>query len=157
MISSHFAWLLFSLIAPVRVSSTILISSGYNRYTGLKTNFTGSTCNISPFRSGKFIFIPVFHFSYVSMLSHLSRIQPFAHEAPLSMGFSRQEYWSGLQCPHPGESSQPRIKATSLKSPALARGFFTTSAAREANSLYIYLLDTNGYLTILYKRVSLCM
>ena len=106
--------LLFSLIAPVRVSSTILISRGHNRYTGLKTKFTGCTCNISPFRSGKFIFIPVFRFSYVSMLSHFSRIQPFAtpwtvaHEALLSMGFSRQEYWSRSQCPHPGESSQPR-------------------------------------------------
>ena len=69
--------LLFSLIAPVRVSSTILISRGYNRHTGLKIKFTGCTCNISPFRLGKFIFIPVFRFSYVSMLSHFSHIQPF--------------------------------------------------------------------------------
>ena len=31
-----------------------------------------------------------------------------AHQAPLSMGFPRQEYWSGLPCPSPGESSRPR-------------------------------------------------
>ena len=36
-------------------------------------------------------------------------VEPYvAHQAPLSMGFSKQEYWSGLPCPLPGESSQPR-------------------------------------------------
>ena len=39
-----------------------------------------------------------------------------ALEAPLSMGFSRQEYWSGLLCPSPGDILNPRIK---LKSPSL--------------------------------------
>ena len=43
-----------------------------------------------------------------------------------SMRFSRQEYWSGLPCPFPGNLSDPGIKPTSLKSPALAVGFFTT-------------------------------
>ncbi|ELR59872.1 hypothetical protein M91_19863, partial [Bos mutus] len=50
------------------------------------------------------------------------------HQAPLSMGFSRQEYWSGLPYPPPGDLPNPRIKPMSLMSPALAGGFFTTSA-----------------------------
>ena len=51
------------------------------------------------------------------------------------MGFSRQEYWSGLSCPPPGDLPDPGIKPVSLKSHALARGFFTTSATwRETSS-----------------------
>ena len=42
-----------------------------------------------------------------------------AHQAPLSMGFSRQEYWSGLPCPPPGDLPKPGIEPGSLMSPAL--------------------------------------
>ena len=49
-------------------------------------------------------------------------------QAPLSMGFSRQEYWSGLPGPPPGDLSDPGIEPVSLTSPALAGRFFTTSA-----------------------------
>ena len=49
-------------------------------------------------------------------------------QAPLSMGFSRQEQWSGLPCPSPGDLSHPGIEPASLMSPALAGGFFTSSA-----------------------------
>ena len=49
-----------------------------------------------------------------------------SHQAPLSMGFSRQEYWSGLPCPPPGDLPNPGIKLVSLASPALADGSFTT-------------------------------
>ena len=52
--------------------------------------------------------------------------------APLSMGFSRQEYWSGLPFPPPGDLPNPGIKPISLMSPALAVRFFTTSAIWEA-------------------------
>ena len=55
-----------------------------------------------------------------------------AHQAPLSMGFSRQEYWSGLPCPSPGDLLYPGIELVSLTSLALASGFFTTSATWEA-------------------------
>ena len=41
------------------------------------------------------------------------------HQTPLSMGFSRQEYRSGLPCPSPGDLSDPKIEPESLKSPAL--------------------------------------
>ena len=43
-------------------------------------------------------------------------------------GFSRQEYWSGLPCPSPGDFPNPGIEPVSLRSPALAGGFFTTRA-----------------------------
>ena len=48
------------------------------------------------------------------------------HPAPLSMQFSRQEYWSGLPFPSPGDLTNPRIKPASLVSPALVGVFFTT-------------------------------
>ena len=74
------------------------------------------------------------------MLSRFSCVQLFvtlwtvAHQAPLSMGFSRQEYWSGLPCPPPGDLPDPGMESASLMSPALAGMFFTTSATWEAQS-----------------------
>ena len=56
-----------------------------------------------------------------------------AFQVPLSMGFSRQEYWSGLPCPPPGDLPNPGIEPVSLASPALAGAFFTTSAPWEAH------------------------
>ena len=62
----------------------------------------------------------------------LSRIQPFATpwtvtlQAPLSMGFSQQEYWSGLPFPPPGDLPNPGIEPALLVSPTLAGEFFTT-------------------------------
>ena len=49
-----------------------------------------------------------------------------AHQAPLSMEFSRQEYWSGLPFPPRGDLPDPGIEAVLPVSPALAGGFFTT-------------------------------
>ena len=54
-----------------------------------------------------------------------------AHQAPLSMGFSRQEYWSGLHFLLQGFFPNPGIKSTSLVSPALAGRFFTTEPPGE--------------------------
>ena len=72
-------------------------------------------------------------FLHVYVLSHFSRGQLCATlcQAPLSMGFSRQEYWSGLPCPTPGDLPDPGIEPESLTSPALAGRFFTTSATWE--------------------------
>jgi hypothetical protein len=47
-----------------------------------------------------------------------------AHQAPLSMGLPRQEYWSGLPFSLPGHLPDPRIKPTSPVSPTLASRFF---------------------------------
>ena len=72
------------------------------------------------------------------MHSHFSCIQFFAtlwtvaHQAPLSMGFSKQEYRSGLPFPPPGDLPDPGTEPTSPVSPVLADGFFTTSATWEA-------------------------
>jgi len=77
-------------------------------------------------------------------LSRFSRIQLFATlwtvalQAPLYMGFSMQEYWSGLPCPPPEDLPNPGIKTASLTSPALIGKFFTTSATWEAHvNIYI--------------------
>ena len=76
------------------------------------------------------------------MLRHFSNVQLLAilwtaaHKAPLSMGFSRQEYWSGLPYPPSGYLPDPGIEPMSLTSPALAGGFFTTSTTWEA--VYTY-------------------
>ena len=50
---------------------------------------------------------------------------PIARQAPLSMGFPRQEYWSGWPFPSPGDLPNPGIKNASLVSPALAGILFT--------------------------------
>ena len=74
----------------------------------------------------------------VCMVSSFSRVQLFetswtiAHQAPLSMGFSRQEYWSGLPFTSAGDLSDPGMEPTSLISPALAYRFFITIATCEA-------------------------
>ena len=69
------------------------------------------------------------HFSYVRLFTKLWTLP---RQAPLSMGFSRQEYWSGLPCPPPGDLPAPGTEPISLMSPALAGGFLTTSATVEA-------------------------
>ena len=95
----------------------------------------------------------MFLFLSACVLSCFSCVQLFAipwtvvHQASLSMGFSRQEYWSELPFPPPGDLPNPGsnlsllgdlpnpgIKLTSLRSPALAGGFFTTSTTQEALS-----------------------
>ena len=60
-----------------------------------------------------------------------------AHQDPLAMGFSRQEHWSGLLFPPPGDPPYPGIELRSLMSPALAGGFFTTSATWETSILSV--------------------
>ena len=94
------------------------------------------------------------------MLSHFSRVQLFvtlwtvAHQAPLSMGFSSQEYWRGLLCPPPGDLPNPGIEPASLKSPELAGRLFTTSAIWEACicvCIYIYIYG-NIYIYGIYIK-----
>ena len=74
------------------------------------------------------------------MLSHFSHVQLSAipwtvdHQAPLSIEFSRQEYWSGLPCPPPGDRPCPGTEAVSLMSPALPGELFITSTTWEAQT-----------------------
>ena len=60
-----------------------------------------------------------------------------ACQAPLSMVFSRQEYWSDLPFPPPGDLPNQGIEPASLMSPALAGGFFTTSTTWEAQKSFV--------------------
>ena len=60
--------------------------------------------------------------SCLSLSDSFQPVDYIAHEAPLSLGFSRQESWSGLQCPPPGDPPHPGTKPVSLMSPALAAG-----------------------------------
>ena len=77
------------------------------------------------------------------MLSRFSHVLLFAtpwtvaHQAPLSMGFSRQEYWSGLPYLPPGYLRYPGIESLTL--PALAGGFFTTNTTWET-PLHVHML-----------------
>ena len=98
----------------------------------------------------------IFHLSYLSLLfwilapyhmyhavlSHFSQLYTtlwaIACQVPLSVGFSQQEYWSGLLCPPPGDLPKLGIKPVSLMSPALVGEFFTTSTTWEA-PLIIYI------------------
>ena len=88
---------------------------------------------------------------HACVLSSFSHVQLFespwtlAHQAPLSMGCSRQEYWSGLPCPPPGQLPNPTIKPSSLTLPALAGGFFTTSTTWEASPFCVI------------SQISLCL
>ena len=65
-------------------------------------------------------------------------LQPYgllAHQAPLSMGFSGQECWSGLPFPSQGDLPDSETEPTSLMSPASADWFFTTSTTWEVPSI----------------------
>ena len=79
-----------------------------------------------------------FYRIHICMLNCFSCVWLFATlwtiacQAPLSMGFSNHEYWSGLPCLPAGDLPNPEIKPTSLMSLALTSGFFTTSTTWEA-------------------------
>ena len=79
-----------------------------------------------------FLHSPRLYVTVVGIVQSLSRVQLFvtlwtvAHQAPLSMGFSRQEYWRRLSFPPPVDLSDLGIEPTSLASPALLVRFFTT-------------------------------
>ena len=62
------------------------------------------------------------NFSLVQLFANLWTV---THQASLSMGFLRQEYWSVVPCPPPEDLPDPGIKSVSLTSSALAGGFFT--------------------------------
>ena len=78
--------------------------------------------------------MPSEHPVVVLSLSHVQLFcNPMDYNSPgsLSVAFPRQEYWSVLPCPPPGDLPDPGIKSTSLMSPALAGSFFTTRAIWE--------------------------
>ena len=93
------------------------------------------------------------------MLSCFSHVQLFAtvytvaHQVPLSIEFSRQEHQSGLSCPPPGDLPHPRVQPVSLRSPALAGEFFTTSATWRVPKYRIQSVNVYSYYAI-YKKTD---
>ena len=98
----------------------------------------------------------------VCALSHFSHVRLFAtlwtlaHQATLSMGFCRQQYWSGLPCPPPWDLADPGIEPSSLTPPALASRFYTSSTTWDIYvrervcvcvcvCVYIYIYIFNGW------------
>ena len=61
-----------------------------------------------------------------AMCCSVAQSYPNLCQAPLSMGFSHGEYWSGLPCPPPGDLPNPGIEPVSLMSPALQADFLPT-------------------------------
>ena len=66
-----------------------------------------------------------------------------AYQAPLSMGFSRQELWSGLPFHPPGDLPDPRIEHVSPVPPALAGRFFTTELPGKPQTFTKHFIDTD--------------
>ena len=79
-----------------------------------------------------------------------------ACQAPLSIGFSRQEYWSRLPCPPPGDLPDPQIKPVSLRSPALAARFFTTRAIWETHLNTTMKSESRPVVTNSFRPHGLC-
>ena len=100
-------------------------------------------------------------YTYACVLSRFSRVQLFvtlstaASQAPLSMGFSRQEHWSGLPSLPPGNLPNPGIEPASLMSPTMAGGFFTASVTWEAPSTaHTYCFKTLSLGVVCYASVD---
>ena len=98
------------------------------------------------------------------MLSSFSHVQLFgtlwtvAHQAPLSLRFSRQESWSRLPCPPPGDLSNPGIELVSPMSSALAGRFFTTRANWEVPcSRYQYFISVLCEIIFYHRDISFCL
>ena len=98
------------------------------------------------------------------MLIHFSHVWLFvipwtvARQVPLPMGFSRQEYWSGLLFPPSGDLPESGIEPESLTSPALTGRFFTTSATWKAHQQLISILmckDLGSHHTHLCNKKNL--
>ena len=153
----------------------------YSRYfilsLGFCSNFTGNTWCLPfsllpglPFLSfnwqhwalpywGQFLFLFCMPAQSLSCVRLFVSLWTVAHQAPLSMGVSRQESWSGLPCPPPGDLPSPGIESVlCLMSPALPSRFFTTSAICEALapllvlSKYIYLWIKVSWVVLVRKN-----
>ena len=97
-------------------------------------------------------------FYVTSVVPDSLRAHALAHQAPLSMEFSRQEYWSGLPCPSLGDLPNPGVKPVSFSSPVLAGTFFISSTTAVLNLIcdnwkYLYIFKC----LLTYARVCVCV
>ena len=129
-----------AIICNLEPLNLLVLSKELQEYKSINKNWSQNNlnhrmrCALAQFKFPKYIH----NRGCVCMLSHFSHIWLFAtpwtvaHQTPLSVGFSRQEYWSELPFSPPGYLAIPGIEPTSLMSPALAGRFFTTTATWEA-------------------------
>ena len=96
--------------------------------------------------------------SSAKLLSHVglfATLWTVAHQASLSTGFSRQECWSGLSWPSPGDLPNSGIKPTCLRSPALTGRFVTTSSTLGRLGIVIIYWVTTYYGDYIYTPISM--
>ena len=119
------------------VSMLFLPHKGLYKATGCLLLFVGFVQSIvdlqccASFRYtakwSSYIYVCAYEYIYACMLNRFSHVwlfttpQTAAHQAPLSMGFSRPEYWSGLSCPSPGDFPAPGIKPKPLNVSCIGR------------------------------------
>ena len=109
-------------------------------------------CNIRPWFIQVVPILRVCACYVASVVQLFVTLWTISQQAPLSMGFSRQEYWSELPCPPPGDLAHAGISLVFLMSPALVGRFFTTSVTWEAH--LVFLFNIVWYSTV-YKYYSL--
>ena len=118
--------------SPPTLLHTQLAPDSWVSWMFLKTQSTLRTLHrLCPLPGKLFLQISVFFPSKWTFI-HVSHVWLFAtpwtvaRQSPLPMGFSQQEYWSGLSFPSPGDLSDPGVEPMSLAAPALVGRFFTT-------------------------------
>ena len=95
------------------------------------------------------------HFSHVQLSATLWNV---ALQSPLSMEFSRQEYWSRLPCPPPGNLPYPGIEPASLMFPALPGGFLPLAPpGKHKYVIYVYINIVKGANINIVLHIFLCM
>ena len=120
----------------------------FNPHSPYRT-FLTCKCSKDQFQtfSSKWWYIYLSPYRYVHVCSVVSDSETpwtVARQDPLSMGFPRQEYWSGFSFPSPGNLPNPDIEPETPASPALAGEFFTTEPPGNPLYIDIYLLKLCG-------------
>ena len=132
------------LIALVSISSTVLKRSSKSRHLHLVSDIKGKSFSLSPLNITL----------NIMMCPTLATPWTVACQAPLSMGFSRQEYWSGLPFPFPGDLPDPRIERGS---PALQADTLPTELQGKPSNITLAIaLWLVGwlFLFVFYKNLS---
>ena len=136
-------WAIREALSSVYVVNIVYVSCTHILYVYIYYRYTQYTYILYVY-----IYIICVHACVLSCFScvwFFAALWTVAHQPSLSVGFSRQKYWSGLVCPPLGNLPEPGIEPKSLTSPTLADRFFTTSATWETHILYVYM-----YMYIVY-------
>ena len=96
----------------------------------------------------------ILRFPVLSRVLLFAILWTIAHQAPLAMGFSKQEYWSWLPFPSPGDLPDPGIEPPSLSSPALASIFFTAPSLKNSFKWGLVIIEENNFVWRKAKSLS---